>query len=72
MVARPVPGVFPSFPPPAHFKKGNVMSENLFSPGQRIMTKEGKDNFDRIFKKKKKKCKDCGKDKKDEEERRCL
>ena len=29
------------------------MSENLFSKGQRIMTSEGKDNFDRIFKKKK-------------------
>jgi len=33
------------------------MSENLFSKGQRIMTSEGKDNFDRIFKKKKKRVK---------------
>ena len=55
MAARPVPGEFPSFPSPAHFKKGRTMAENLFSPGQRIMTKEGKDNFDRIFKKKKRK-----------------
>ena len=38
------------------------MPENLMCPGQRIMTKEGKDNFHRIFKKKKKH-KDCIKDK---------
>jgi len=30
------------------------MPENLFSKGQRLMTAEGKANFDRIFKKKKK------------------
>ena len=27
------------------------MSENLLCPGQRIMTNEGKDNYDRIFSK---------------------
>jgi hypothetical protein len=30
------------------------MSENLICPGQRIMTKNGRQNWDRIFSKKKK------------------
>ena len=27
------------------------MKENLFSKGQKVLTEEGKDNWDRIFKK---------------------
>jgi len=27
------------------------MAENLYSPNQQVMTPEGKENFDRIFKK---------------------
>lgn len=26
------------------------MSENLYSPSQKVLSKEGKDNWDRIFK----------------------
>ena len=55
------PGFSPPFAPATHFK-GGIMTE----PAHKAKTKEYRENFDKIFKKKKCKDCDCRKDKKDE------